>query len=355
MKAIGINISDSSVEAVVLTKSLFGGIKCSTVSRRVLPDGTVHNGKIADAVAMASELKQLFASAQPKPIQSGKIALSIPEAQTFTRILRFPIQTTDKEMEASVLTQISQYLPFEPSELVYDYIDLGSQAESKDVLVVAANKQVVAEYVTAVTAIGHHVHAIELESLSAARAVLDIPTDSTIVMLLDIGARTTNISFFGKQGLLFTYSVPIAGNEFTQTIASALRISENQAEKLKCERGFSESGRSKYDVKEVLTKAFTVLVQKINEGIDYVEDTHNTKVHHAVIIGGSAQLPQLGDFLQDELHMPMMQATILPAIAKHSIFKPFNVDEVLYYNAVGLALGQLNPPPHNRYINFNRS
>src|SRR5207244_6231746 len=61
------------------------------------------------------------------------------------------------------------------------------------------------------------------------------------MMIVDIGARTTNLLFIEKNRI-FSRSIPIAGNAITQSIATEFSVQFNEAEQLKRAKGFVALG-----------------------------------------------------------------------------------------------------------------
>jgi type IV pilus assembly protein PilM len=61
-------------------------------------------------------------------------------------------------------------------------------------------------------------------------------------MLLDIGAKTSNLLFFEK-GKVFSRSINLGANAITQDFANEAKLKFDDAEKIKIAEGFREPGR----------------------------------------------------------------------------------------------------------------
>lgn len=92
---------------------------------------------------------------------------------------------------------------------------------------------------------------------AAAQSVLT-PTERELgVLLLDIGGGTTSISMFDEGAVCYSTSIPFGGSNVTRDLAAALRVSLEDAEKIKLnfdrlmhEQGGTNSKPSKKDIEE---------------------------------------------------------------------------------------------------------
>jgi len=86
---------------------------------------------------------------------------------------------------------------------------------------------------------GLAMEATVLEPVATARAVLSRDEMDLGVVLLDIGGGTTDIALFVQGSICFTASVPLGGSNVTRDIATGLRTSLAEAERLKLEHGLA--------------------------------------------------------------------------------------------------------------------
>jgi cell division protein FtsA len=75
------------------------------------------------------------------------------------------------------------------------------------------------------------------EALAAAEATLTADERELGVCLVDIGAGTTEVVVFFEGSVVHTAVIPIGGDHFTNDLALGLRLTLQQAERLKCEFG----------------------------------------------------------------------------------------------------------------------
>lgn len=88
---------------------------------------------------------------------------------------------------------------------------------------------------------GLEVNSLSLNPLASSEAVLSEDERELGVVLVDIGAGTTDVSIFAKGSLCHTGVIPIAGDLITSDIAMALRTSTKEAEDIKVDYGCAKA------------------------------------------------------------------------------------------------------------------
>lgn len=84
---------------------------------------------------------------------------------------------------------------------------------------------------------GLEVEDITLQQIASSRAVLTEDEKNLGVCLIDIGGGTTDIAVFTDGAIRHTAVLPVAGDQVTNDLAIALRISHQEAESIKIENG----------------------------------------------------------------------------------------------------------------------
>jgi len=102
-----------------------------------------------------------------------------------------------------------------------------------------------------------NIDGIVLQPLGASEILLEKEEMEIGVALVDIGADTTNVSVFSGGNLCFTEVLPLGGNSITSDISMVLKISIEEAERLKIK--FGSVTRVSTD-KEELIKVFSDLL-----------------------------------------------------------------------------------------------
>ena len=102
-----------------------------------------------------------------------------------------------------------------------------------DVDIVLGSTTTVLNLVKSVNKAGVEVLGIIMEPIATSRSVLSQDEIELGVLLVDIGAGTTDISLFNSGKLMHSSLIPIAGNHITNDISIGLRTSSKESEEIK--------------------------------------------------------------------------------------------------------------------------
>ena len=159
-----------------------------------------------------------------------------------------PNLSSCRPVDASKVTQIIQYeaqqnVPFPLEEVVWDYQILGSTAGGElEVLLVAIKADIVEGLFRVTETPGLQLQLADVSPAALCNAFRYNYGDlEDCTMLLDIGAKTSNLLFFEK-GKVFSRSINLGANSITQDFANESKMKFDAAEKLKIEEGFVSLG-----------------------------------------------------------------------------------------------------------------
>lgn len=333
---VGIDIGSKTIKIVELEKS-GGGYSLGATG--VAAVNGVSIDKFIDDKEFASLgqiIKKLHSEAG---VSSKEVVVSVPEALCFTRSIRFPL-LTDAEISSAVKWESEQYIPIPVNEAIIQHTVLERRESSTPpevvVLLIAAPRTVVEKYVKVVQAAGLTPVAVETELVALTRSLS--PKDKT-VLLVDLGATSTDIAI-SKNGLLsFSRSIPIAGEAFTRAVSQALGVTPVQAEEYKKTYGL-EGSQLEGKVKLALSPVLAMVTDEIKKAISYYQTEEKGESPSAIIVsGGTTGMPQIISSLTSLLGIEVLVANpfgkvqIDPTVAKKlASYAP------LYSVAVGLAL-----------------
>jgi len=158
-----------------------------------------------------------------------------------------------------------------------------------------------------------------VSSLAAAEAVLTRQQKEAGVLVLDIGAGTTNLIVIEDGEVQHVAVIPVGGINLTNDLAIGLKTDLDIAEKVKLEYAslIADPNRATITVK-YLKESFLFNYQdisliteaRIEELLEYVEkELHKIKKSRklpggVVLVGGTANLPGIAKFTSDKLQLP---------------------------------------------------
>ena len=162
----------------------------------------------------------------------GAATLIIPGNFVLTRTIKIPHIEESKRPQV-IAFEAQQNLPYSINEVVWDSQVIGDDGVETEVLFIAAKSSVINGLCGYMSAAGFIVDKI------SAGTVLDCntlqfayPELNDDVLLINIGARSTNLLFRNKEGF-YVRNIQLGGNSLTQSIADSLGRSFNRAEQIK--------------------------------------------------------------------------------------------------------------------------
>ena len=186
----------------------------------------------------AAMLKGLQEALAEKSFESRNVNICAPGYHTFSKFVKLPPVDTSK------VTQIIQYeaqqnVPFPLEEVVWDYQILGAAPSGElEVLLVAIKSDIVEGLFRTADKAGLRLQLVDVSPAALCNAFRYNYGDlEGCTMLLDIGAKTSNLLFFEK-GNVYSRGINIGANAITQDFAKESKLGYDDAEKLKIEEGF---------------------------------------------------------------------------------------------------------------------
>jgi len=255
-------------------------------------------------------------------------------------------QMSEDELSGSIKFEAEQYIPFDIEDVNLDFqiLGLAEKDNMMDVVIVAAKKDKINEYVTVAKEAGLtplivDVDAFALENMYELN--YDVKPDENVA-IVNIGASMININILKAGVSLFTRDSTVGGNLHTEALQKEFTISYANAEKLKLE-GSSE-GISKEDVAAVLASPSEDIIAEISRSFDYFRDTTNYEnINDILLCGGGALTAGFVSLLSEKSGINVQIAEPLKNIHIPDSFDMEYVHKVepIISVAVGLALRRL--------------
>jgi type IV pilus assembly protein PilM len=209
-----------------------------------------------------------------------------------------------------------------------------------DVLLVAAPKNLIDKYVKILNNCDIDVVAMETEIISASRALLP-PTNNKpmTVMVINLGAKTIDLSILRKGVIAFTRSIPTGGESFTKALVQDFGFSQVQAEEYKKTYGL-EKDKLEGKVYRSLKPLFTVFSEEIKRAITYFQNKFPDDTITTIILsGGTARLPGLVEAIVEDAGVETQIGNPWLNIEKdEKIFAKLEDEGALFSVAIGLAM-----------------
>jgi type IV pilus assembly protein PilM len=290
---VGLDIGSSSVKLCQLKRSKKGWA-LQAFGLVPLPQEAIVDGALMNAGAVTDAISELVRSHHVK-VKDAAIAIS--GHSVIIKKINLPSMTPD-ELDEQIRWEAEQYIPFDINDVHLDVQILKAaptpQAQM-DVLLVAAKKDMINDYVQVVSDAGLQATICDVDAFAvenAFEANYDLSPSETIV-IVNIGATKSNINVLSKGTSAFTRDLNIGGNAYSEEIQKRLGVSYDEAEALKLE-GESSSA----EMASVVAQVNDNLAAEIQRTLDfYAATSADAQFAHIYLSGGSAKLATLAQTL----------------------------------------------------------
>src|SRR5213593_1700928 len=254
-------------------------------------------------------IQELFVE---RPFGSKNINVCAPGFHVFSKFVKLPPVDTSK------VTQIIQYeaqqnVPFPLEEVVWDYQILGSTPTGElEVLLVAIKADVVEGLFRTADAAGLRVQLVDVSPAALCNAFRYNYGDlDGCTMLLDIGAKTSNLLFFEK-GKVYSRGINIGANSITQDFAAESKLKFPEAERLKVEQGFVSLGGAYEEpdnpqqaaISKIARQVMTRLHIQVNQTIQFYRGQQGGSAPQRLFLaGGASIMPYTAQFFAEKLNL----------------------------------------------------
>ncbi len=247
-------------------------------------------------------------------LKSKNVNVCAPGFQVFSKFVKLP------PVDAAKVTQIIQYeaqqnVPFPLAEVVWDYQILGSAASGElEVLLVAIKSDVVEGLFRVAENAKLKLNLCDASPAALCNAFRFNYGDlEDCTMLLDIGAKTSNLLFFEK-GKVFSRSINLGANAITQDFANDQKLKFPDAEKIKIAEGFVSLGGAYEEpenpnqaaISKIARQFMTKLHIQVNQTLQFYRGQQGgTAPQRLFLSGGASIMPYTAQFFAEKLNVPV--------------------------------------------------
>ena len=261
--------------------------------------------------ALKKALQELIAQGG---FESKFINVCAPGFHVFSKFVKLPPVDTSK------VTQIIQYeaqqnVPFPLEEVVWDYQILGAAATGElEVLLVAIKSDIVEGLFRTSEGAGTKLSLVDVSPAALANAFRYNYGDlEGCSMLLDIGAKTSNLLFFDKENV-YARGINIGANSITQDFAKESKLGYDEAESAKIAQGFVSLGGAYEEpedpqqqaISKIARQVMTRLHIQVNQTIQFYRGQQGGAAPVRLFLsGGASTMPYTAQFFAEKLNMPV--------------------------------------------------
>jgi type IV pilus assembly protein PilM len=260
---------------------------------------------------MQKALQELLAE---RGIRSKDVNVCAPGFHVFSKFVKLPPVDTSK------VTQIIQYeaqqnVPFPLAEVVWDYQILGSAPTGElEVLLVAIKSDIVEGLFRVAESAGLRLQLADVSPAALCNAFRYNYGDlEDCTMLLDIGAKTSNLLFFEK-GKVYSRSINLGANSITQDFSTESKLAWPDAEQKKISEGFVSLGGAYEEpenahqaaISKIARQFMTRLHIQVNQTMQFYRGQQGGSAPQRLFLcGGASLMPYTAQFFAEKLNVPV--------------------------------------------------
>lgn len=325
---IGLDIGTSSIKLAEIKKDKG---ETQLLRARLIELNLKERGNVAEAVSHILKLEK---------VHSAEAIISISGRSVFCRFVKLP-KLTEQKVNQIIKYEAQQQIPFPMDEVVWDYHLLKSSRElgQINVALVAVKKDIVEHLVGELYRTNVDIETVDVGPYALYNAI-DFNDGFENVVILDIGAKTTNI-IISKEGKVWTRNLPIAGDDITRAMAEGLNVSFEAAEDRKKKEGLvllDEREGYQAQISNLITPVLTDLLTEVSRSIGYYKSQFDSAPFSGIVLtGGTSKLKNIDSFFEKNLKLKTFPCDFFKRIKPKTSLLKGNLSQ--YQHRMGVALG----------------
>ena len=277
----------------------------------------------------------------------GLVKVVLPSSQLLSKTIRVPKVEELKQREV-VSDELGQKMPFPLSSMIWDYQIIDDDGIEQEILAFAVKPHFIDDICR--TLFKSHLITTHLcpgtildrEVLSQSKHLAKYSE----IMLINLGARSTNLLFCNPQGYL-ARSLNIGGNLLTNGLSEAFGLPLDKAEELKINYSLgrlkSATSDSSLDIlKTVANNYYNKIGQEISRSLVTYKRLKKGKCPQIMVLTGcAAKDPNIIEFLSNAQEIPVVLFDPKEYLNPESLEIIDNQDELKYTLTESLGFAQL--------------
>ncbi|MEI7513528.1 MAG: type IV pilus assembly protein PilM [bacterium] len=313
----GVDIGSASIKIVQLKKKK-GKAVLETYGELALgPYGGFQTGQ-ATNLPPEKIIEALKDVMKESNITTKNCGFAIPIKSSMVFTIEMPM-FSEKQLNQMVPIEARKYIPVPISEVTLDWFVIPTAEDIPDtsspdlpkegvveekqkkvqVLIVAIHNDVLTRSSNIVSGAQLEAGFFEIEMFSTARAVLD--QDAEPVMIFDMGAGGTKLYIIERGVIRNSHIISKGSQDLTLSIASALGVPTDQAEKLKINFGGNLPEEDKQII-DIVGLVIDPILSEVNTVLLNYERKYNKNVAKVLLSGGGVALNGFAEYASKKLN-----------------------------------------------------
>ncbi len=346
---IGLDIGTHSIKLVEIDDSKKGRV-LKNFGIIGLPQNAIVEGSIKEMEIVSSAIKELYKQLK---IKNKNVAASISGYSVIVKKITIS-RRGEAELEYTINEEAEQYIPFDISDVNLDYEvlsapetgspegDEGDMAGLMDVMLVAAKKDIVDDYVSLLQLSGLNPVVLDVDAFSAQNAFEMASGEGEIsgcYAIVNVGAEELGINAVKNGISIFTRDSSYGGSQITEAIMSRFDVSHEEADRIKL--GGTKVEKEREALEDIFTSVISGWVQEIKRALDFLGTTYpDETIDKMFLTGGSCRIPGFREYLEMETEIPIEELNPFSGLQiNQKAFDPKYLSYMAPQAAVAVGLG----------------
>ncbi len=306
---------------------------------RLAPEAIVE-GAFLNSGAIVDAIREALTNAG---IKTRKAAAAVSGHSVIVKQIALPAMTP-AELEESIRWEAEQYIPFDVNEVNLDFQILSQGEDGQmDVLLVAAKKDLIDDYVNVMSEAGLQPSIVDVSAFAienAFEANYDARQDE-VVALINIGAQVININVVANGAPVFTRDVSAGGQQYTAEIQRTLSVGFDEAERIKLgdPRGAETKEVVPQEVEQAMRTVTDSIVAEIARSLDFFAATAaETRIQRVLFTGGSSKVSGIEEAFAERTGLPVESLNPLAKMLPTTRFDSDFLEDIAPSLGVGVGL-----------------
>jgi type IV pilus assembly protein PilM len=338
---IGLDIGASTIKVAEL-KETKKGYTLLNFGMIDLPSESIVDGAIMNSRAIVDAIETVISE---RKIKTKEVAAAVSGASVMIRKITLPIMSTE-ELDEQIHWEAEQAIPFNISDmyLAHEILNPGNEEGNMEVLLIAARKDPVNDYMAVISEAGLTPVIMDLDAFAVMNAyeINYQVMENEVLAIVNIGASIINVVISKGGKCLYARDVTVGGNLYTEELMKELSVNHEEAELLKI--GGTATGEEeavmRQEVEAVIRRVNEQLVSDIAKSLDFYQATASEdQISKVWLAGGGCRTSGLTEALQQKQNVPVEVMDPFRNIERNSkTFDPAWLEQIGPQAAVSLGL-----------------
>jgi len=313
---VGLDIGSHSIKLVEIAQTKRGRL-LQNFGVIHTPPGAVLEGAIKDPAAIATAINRLYKNLR---VRNSNVTVSLSGYSVIAKKITID-RMEESKIEVVIQQEAEKYIPYDINEVNLDFAVLDAAHEpwtekerkegpkggnQMDVLLVAAKRDVIDEYVGLIQAADLNPVVMDADIFALQNAVeISLPEPEKCFAIINLGASELEINVVSRGVSIFSRDSSYGGGQITEAIRSEFKVDMREAEQIKL-GGKGLDAKQEAVLSRIFSHAVASWAKEIKRAIDFVSSTRvGDPVQKIVVSGGSCRINGLQEYLEMEAGVPV--------------------------------------------------